>query len=148
MGFGEKLRKKIWLLEIENLQKTEKDVLQYLAHYQAVYMVYAKSPVRFGLDVLLKLSACISHGKLKVLKMPKVGKDAADFGWAFIAGQLSTQVNKNTEFEIMSNHHSMQYMVALLKLAKVNAQIIGPKSEPMSQLKPLKFKRKNRIIVT
>ena len=110
--------------------------MQYLAHYQAVYLVYAKSPVSFSLDALVKLSPFIMNGKLKVLKMPKVGKDAADFGWAFIAGQLSTQVNKNTEFEIMSNHHSMQYMVALLKLAKVNAQIIGPKSEPMSQLKP------------
>ena len=32
--------------------------------------------------------------KLVVIKMPKIGKDAADFGLAFLAGQLSIQMDK------------------------------------------------------
>lgn len=134
--------KKILLLDIENLQKTEKDLLKYLAGYQAVYLVYAKSPVSFSLDALVKLSPFIMNGKLKVLKMPKVAKDATDFGWAFIAGQLSTQVKKDVAFDVMSNHHSMQYIVDLLKMAKFNAQIIHPKLESVLQAKQAKIKLK------
>ena len=85
--------KKILLVDIENIQKTEKELLKYLSQYQYVYLVYAKSPVSFSLDGLVQLSPFVMNGKLKVLKMPKVGKDAADFGLAFIAGQLSTQVS-------------------------------------------------------
>ncbi|WP_052026303.1 hypothetical protein [Acinetobacter variabilis] len=83
--------KKILLLDIENLPKTETELLQYLAQYQYVYLVYAKTPMGFSLDGVVRLAPAISAGKLKVLKMPKIGKDAADFGLCFIAGQLSTQ---------------------------------------------------------
>lgn len=138
--------KKILLLDIENLQKTEKDLLKYLAGYQAVYLVYAKSPVSFSLDALVKLSPFIMNGKLKVLKMPKVAQNAADFGWAFIAGQLSIQVKKDVAFDIMSNDHAMQYIVDLLKMAKFNAQIIQQKLEPTSQLKRIKVKSKKLVL--
>ena len=68
------------------------------------------------------------QGKLKVLKMPKIGKDAADFGLCFIAGQLSTQY-KSSEvcFEIMSNDFSMEYVADLLKIAKFQAKVISAK---------------------
>ena len=138
--------KKILLLDIENLQKTEKDLLKYLAGYQAVYLVYAKSPVSFSLDALVKLSPFISKGKLKVLKMPKVAQDAADFGLAFIVGQLSIQVKKDVAFDIMSNDHAMQYIVDLLKMAKFNAQIIQQKLEPTSQLKRAKVESKKLVL--
>ena len=63
--------KKILLLDIENLPKTEQELLRYLTQYQFVYLVYAKSPVNFTLDGLVKLSPFEMNGKLKVLKMPK-----------------------------------------------------------------------------
>ncbi|MDM1245943.1 hypothetical protein HX005_00795, partial [Acinetobacter sp. R933-2] len=120
--------KKILLLDIENLQKTEKDLLRYLSQYHWVYLVYAKSPVNFSLDGLIKLAPFIVNGKLKVLKMPKIGKDSADFGLAFIAGQLSTQVKqKDFCFEVMSNDYSMEYVVDLLKNSQFEAKIIHEK---------------------
>ncbi|MFB0984478.1 MAG: PIN domain-containing protein, partial [Acinetobacter towneri] len=120
--------KKILLVDIENIQKTEKELLKYLSQYQYVYLVYAKSPVSFSLDGLVQLSPFVMSGKLKVLKMPKVGKDAADFGLAFIAGQLSTQVSaKEYLFEVMSNDHSMEYVIELLKIAKFDAKVIHEK---------------------
>lgn len=85
--------KKILLLDIENIQKTEKEIVKYLSQYQFVYLFYAKSPVNFSLDGVIALSPFITNGKLKILKMPKIGKDAADFGLAFIAGQVSIQVS-------------------------------------------------------
>ncbi|WP_180138082.1 PIN domain-containing protein [Acinetobacter sp. YH12043] len=120
--------KKILLLDIENLPKTETELLQYLAQYQYVYLVYAKTPMGFSLDGVVRLAPAISAGKLKVLKMPKIGKDAADFGLCFIAGQLSTQY-KSSEvcFEIMSNDFSMEYVADLLKIAKFQAKVISAK---------------------
>ncbi|WP_257230557.1 PIN domain-containing protein, partial [Acinetobacter sp. YH01022] len=120
--------KKILLLDIENLHKTEKDLLRYLSQYHSIYLVYAKSPVNFSLDGLVKISPYVMNGKLKVLKMPRVGKDAADFGLAFIAGQLSTQVSaKEFNFELMSNDHSMDYIADLLKIAQFDVTIIQEK---------------------
>ncbi|WP_257223141.1 MULTISPECIES: PIN domain-containing protein, partial [unclassified Acinetobacter] len=120
--------KKILLLDIENLHKTENELLTYLKQYSSIYLVYAKSPISFSLDGLVKLSPFIMNGKLKVLKMPKIGKDAADFGLTFIAGQLSTQVSaKEFSFDVMSNDHSMGYVVDLLKIAKFEAKIIHEK---------------------
>lgn len=120
--------KKILLLDIENIQKTEKEIVKYLSQYQFVYLVYAKSPVNFSLDGVIALSPFITNGKLKILKMPKIGKDAADFGLAFIAGQVSIQVStKEYSFEVFSNDHSMEYVVDLLKLAKFDAKIIQEK---------------------
>lgn len=120
--------KKILLLDIENLPKTETELLQYLAQYQYVYLVYAKTPMGFSLDGVVRLAPAISAGKLKVLKMSKIGKDAADFGLCFIAGQLSTQY-KSSEvcFEIMSNDFSMEYVADLLKIAKFQAKVISAK---------------------
>lgn len=120
--------KKILLLDIENLHKTEKELLKYLSQYQLIYLVYAKSPVNFSLDGLVKLAPFVMNGKLKILKMPKLGKDAADFGLAFIAGQLSVQMQaKEYCFDVMSNDHSMEYVVDLLKLAQFDVKIIHEK---------------------
>ncbi|AZN67388.1 hypothetical protein DX910_02785 [Acinetobacter haemolyticus] len=107
--------KKVLLLDIENIHKTEKELLQLLKTYACVYLVYAKSPVTLSLDALIKFSPFVMDKKLVVIKMPKIGKDAADFGLAFLAGQLSIQMDKNqTCFDIMSNDGALEYVVDLL----------------------------------
>ena len=77
--------KKVLLLDIENLHKSEKELLKYLSEYQFVYLVYAKSPINLSLDGLQMLSDFVSKKKLVLIKMPKIGPDAADFGLAFLA---------------------------------------------------------------
>lgn len=109
--------KKVLLLDIENIHKTEKELLQLLKTYACVYLVYAKSPVTLSLDALIKFSPFVMDKKLVVIKMPKIGKDAADFGLAFLAGQLSIQMDKNqTCFDIMSNDGALEYIVDLLRI--------------------------------
>lgn len=83
--------KKVLLLDIENLHQTEKQLFQYLKQYQQVYLVYAKSPVNFSLDALVLLSPYVVNGKLKVLKMPKIGKMRQILGWHLL--QVSCQHN-------------------------------------------------------
>ena len=41
--------RKVLLLDIENIHKTEKELLHLLKTYACVYLVYAKSPVTLSL---------------------------------------------------------------------------------------------------
>ena len=66
--------KKVLLLDIENLHKSEKELLKYLSEYQFVYLVYAKSPINLSLDGLQMLSDFVSKKKLVLIKMPKIYK--------------------------------------------------------------------------
>ena len=122
--------KKILLLDIENVHKTEKELLQLLKTYAYVYLVYAKSPVTLSLDALIKFSPFVVEKKLVIIKMPKVGKDAADFGLAFLAGQLSIQIDKNqTCFDVMSNDGALEYIVDLLRIMGFQASQLKMLSE-------------------
>ena len=113
--------KKILLLDIENSHKTENELFQLLTSYAFVYLVYAKSPMTLSLDGLQNLADFISKKKLVLIKMPKTGPDAADFGLAFLAGQLSIQMDKiDTEFDVMSNDKKFEYIVDLLKIMGFN----------------------------
>ena len=114
--------KKILLLDIENITQTEQDLLQALKNYHSVYVVYAKSPVTFGLDALNTFSPYIHSKKLTLIKVPQ-GTNAADFGLAFLAGQLSIQSEvKNTTFDVMSNDKDLKSIVNLLVLMGFQAK--------------------------
>jgi hypothetical protein len=117
--------KKILLLDIENVHKTENELVQLLTSYTYVYLVYAKSPLSLSLDGLQNLAIFISTKKLVLIKMPKVGPDAADFGLAFVAGQLSIQMEKqNTEFDVISNDKKFEYIIDLLGIMGFKARQI------------------------
>ena len=114
---------KVLLLDIENVPKTEDELLKLLTIYQFVYVVYAKSPVSMGLDGLQSLSIAIMEKRLILIKMPKAGPDSADFGLAFLAGQLSIQLKTtHTHFDVMSNDKKIEYIVDLLRLSGFKAE--------------------------
>ncbi|MFM2331194.1 MAG: hypothetical protein RIQ74_14 [Pseudomonadota bacterium] len=140
--------KKVLLLDIENIHKTEKELLQLLKTYACVYLVYAKSPVTLSLDALIKFSHFVVEKKLVVIKMPKIGKDAADFGLAFLAGQLSIQMDKkNTCFDVMSNDGALEYIVDLLKIMGFQAtQIRTVIEQSREMLKPVAFEEATTAI--
>lgn len=82
-----------------------------------------------SLDGLQNLADFISKKKLVLIKMPKTGPDAADFGLAFLAGQLSIQMDKiDTEFDVMSNDKKFEYIVDLLKIMGFKAQQVKRKN--------------------
>lgn len=117
--------KKILLLDIENIQKNEQELIQLLTQYQQIYLVYAKSPISISLDHLLTFASFIEKKRLVLIKMPKIGKDAADFGLAFLAGQLSIQLNAKEEaIDIMSNDKALEYIVDLLQMMQFQVTLI------------------------
>ena len=140
--------KKVLLLDIENIHKTEKELLHLLKTYACVYLVYAKSPVTLSLDALIKFSPFVVEKKLVVIKMPKIGKDAADFGLAFLAGQLSIQMDKNkTCFDVMSNDGALEYIVDLLKVMGFQATQLKTVIEQSREiLKPVSLEEPTTVI--
>lgn len=109
--------KKILLLDIENIHHNDQQILVSLQHYDRVYLVYAKSSLKIGLDHFPELAALFAQDRLKLLKMPHGGANAADFGLAFIAGKLAATAKKRTEFYVCSNDQAIGHIVDLLKLA-------------------------------
>ena len=77
--------------------------------------------------------------------MQKSGPDSADFGLAFLAGQLSIQMDKSsTEFDVMSNDKKFIYVVDLLKIMGFNATQIKKEVVPLKEkLEISNLKNKN-----
>ena len=114
---------RILLLDIENLPQSETELLTLFETYAFIYLVYAKSPISLSLDGLSALAPFIAQKRLVLLKMPKLGPDAADFGLAFLAGQLSVQKSVQTAlFDVMSNDKKFEYIVDLLKASGFQAE--------------------------
>ncbi len=137
--------KKILLLDIENVHKTENELLDLLKNYSYVYLVYAKSPISLTLDGIQELASFVVSKRLVLIKMPKSGPDSADFGLAFLAGQLSIQMDKSsTEFDVMSNDKKFIYVVDLLKIMGFNATQIKKEVVPLKEkLEISNLKNKN-----
>ena len=137
--------KKILLLDIENVHKTENELLDLLKNYSYVYLVYAKSPISLTLDGIQELASFVVSKRLVLIKMPKSGPDSADFGLAFLAGQLSIQMDKSsTEFDVMSNDKKFIYVVDLLKIMGFNANKIKKEVVPLKEkLEISNLKNKN-----
>lgn len=129
--------KKVLLLDIENIPKNENQLLAYIAQYAYVYIVYAKSPTGFTLDAVIKLNQFISTGQLSIMKMPQIGKNSADFGLSYVAGQLSTRLsNKEYLFEIMSKDKALSYVADLLKMDGFSAEFIPEQPVKIIDKKP------------
>lgn len=106
----------ILLIDIENCGQALHNLEEKLKTYHQIYIVYATSNVNLSLDGLNLLIPFIQKQTFHLLKMPSTGKDAADFGLAFIAGQLSQAYQpENVCFEIISNDHAMDYVAELLE---------------------------------
>lgn len=129
--------KKVLLLDIENIPKNENQLLAYIAQYTYVYIVYAKSPTGFTLDAVIKLNQFISTGQLTIMKMPKIGKNSADFGLSYLAGKLSTRLShKGYSFEIMSKDKALSYIADLLKMDGFSAEFIPEQPVNIIDKKP------------
>ena len=133
---------KVLLIDIENgighIQSRIKD----LKVYQKVIVCYAHDGVKIPLDWLFPLSEVLQSGQLELIKMPEVGKNAADFGLYFIAGMLAERFKQPTSFTILSNDADLDYLLQLLQRYQHQAERISllPVRElapaPVAQAKP------------
>jgi hypothetical protein len=128
--------KNILLIDLENCPNQINQLQTLLMQYQQIIICYAKSEAKVPIDWLVPLSAVLQEDKLKIFKMPNMGKNAADFGISFYAGILTQQVPQGAKFAIVSNDKDLDHVISLLKNQGFLAQRIGTKAEEKKTTPP------------
>lgn len=120
---------KVLLIDLENCPSQINQLINHLDEYSHIVICYAQSGAKIPIDWMMLLTKVINEGRLKLIKMPEVGKNAADFGLAFWAGVLMAQLPENTHFDIVSNDTDLDYAVSLLASENRSAERRGIKKE-------------------
>ncbi len=137
----------VLLIDLENCPSQINELLENLANYSQVVICYAQSGAKIPIDWILPLTKVLNDESLRIVKMPTVGKNAADFGIAFLAGVLMEKSSKKTHFDIVSNDTDLDYVIDLLKLHKRSAKRIGkPVKEKVGIIKSTPEVKSQEII--
>jgi hypothetical protein len=123
---------RVLLIDLENCPSQINQLMENLEQYSQVVVCYAQSGAKIPVDWIMALTTTINDNRLKLVKMPTVGKNSADFGITFWAGILMAQLPTNTHFDIVSNDTDLDYVVSLLIDQKRTAERVGIKKENLS----------------
>lgn len=123
----------VLLIDLENCPSQIEQLMTDLEKYSSIVVCYAKSGAKIPVDWIMPLTSTINNNRLKLVKMPEVGKNSADFGIAFWAGILMAQLSEQTHFDIVSNDSDLDYVVSLLSSQNRSAKRIGIKKEKQPQ---------------
>jgi hypothetical protein len=133
---------KVLLIDLENCPCQINALMTHLENYSYVVVCYAKTGTKVPIDWIIPLTSTVNDSRLKIIKMPVTGKNAADFGITFWAGMLMAKLPQKTHFDIFSNDTDLDYLVGLLKSQQRTAERIGTKKE----IPPILAKIANQVI--
>ena len=119
----------VLLIDLENCPTQINVLLKDLEQFSQVLICYAQSGAKIPLDWLIPLTAMVNAERLKIIKMPSGGKNAADFGICFFAGVLMQQLPVNTHFMIMSEDTDLDHVIKLLRSQGRTATRVNVKKE-------------------
>ncbi|HNJ87597.1 MAG TPA: PIN domain-containing protein, partial [Agitococcus sp.] len=122
----------ILLIDLESCPSQLSVLLKDLEQYQQVIICYAQTGAKIPLDWLMPLNEMINQHRLKIIKMPTTGKNAADFGICFLAGMLMAEQPQNTHFVIVSDDTDLDHTIKLLKSYGRTAERISLKKEEVT----------------
>jgi hypothetical protein len=123
---------RVLLIDLENCPNQINQLMTHLEKYSMVVVCYAQSGAKIPIDWLMPLTGIVNNKRLKWVKMPTTGKNAADFGITFWAGVLMAKLPPNTHFDIVSNDSDLDHVVSLLIDQKRTAERVGTKKENLS----------------
>ncbi len=103
------------LIDLDNCPNQIDELPQALAGFAQAIACYGGAEPKVHLSLVPLLAPAINDGKLKIIKMEKRGKNAADFGLAFWAGRLTAEMPEETEFLILSQDTDLDHVVSLLR---------------------------------
>jgi hypothetical protein len=134
---------RVLLIDLENCPSQINQLMNNLERYSHVVVCYAQSGAKIPLDWVVPLTSTVNNDRLKIVKMPSSGKNAADFGITFWAGVFMAQLPLETHFDIVSNDTDLDHVVSLLQSQqrsedrisnkKDNSQLVPLASEPVTQ---------------
>jgi hypothetical protein len=120
---------RILLIDLENCPSQINHLMKNLEQFSQVVICYAQSGAKVPIDWILPLTSTVNSNKLKILKTPGVGKNAADFGITFWAGVLMQQLPKNSHFTVVSEDTDLDHVINLLRSQGRTAERINTKNE-------------------
>lgn len=124
---------RIIMIDLENCPNQINQLMNNLVQYAQVVVCYAQSGTKVPLDWIVPLTTIVNEKRLKIVKMPNVGKNAADFGITFWAGALMSQLPKATHFDIVSDDADLDHVVSLLINQQRSAERIRTKKESIKE---------------
>jgi hypothetical protein len=123
------------LIDLDNCPKQIDELPQALAGFAQAIACYGGAEPKVQLSLISLLAPALNEGKLKIIKMEKRGKNAADFGLAFWAGRLMAEMPPETEFLILSQDADLDHVVNLLRSAGRKVERIDGKSSQIAIIK-------------
>lgn len=111
-------KKTILLVDIENSPKVGKQIaLEHLSQKDCVkiVIVFASNSVNFTLTEISSMTKHLNSGRLVIHRMTKAGKNSADFGLSFFAGEMAGKFKPNEViFKVVSNDSDLDYLTSIL----------------------------------
>jgi hypothetical protein len=128
---------KVLLIDLDNCPATEVAQLpENLELFKLIVGCSGPQEPRIPLSLAKALATPLHQGTLELVKMPRGGKNAADFGLAFMAGRLLAEMPVDTEFVILSQDSDLDHVVDLLCAANRKVERIAPAKNGTGQSSP------------
>lgn len=105
---------RVLLIDLDNCPREIGKLPQTLADFTRIIVCYGGVEPKVPLGLVTALATAIHEGKLELVGMDKGGKNAADFGLAFWAGRLVSEMPEVTKFTILSADTDLDHVVNML----------------------------------
>ncbi len=122
---------RVLLIDLDNCPKEIGKLPKTLTDFARIIVCYGGVEPKVPLGLVTALATAIHEGKLELVGMDKGGKNAADFGLAFWAGRLVSEMPAETEFTILSADADLDHVVNMLRGAKRKAKRLNGKQRPV-----------------
>jgi len=122
------------MIDLENCPNEIHQLMNNLEKYASIVVCYAQNSFKVPLDWVIPLASVVNVNRIKIVKMPNGGKNAADFGITFWAGVLMAQSTTDTHFDIVSNDADLDHCVSLLQCQNRSAKRIKTQAENIQNL--------------
>jgi hypothetical protein len=106
---------RVLLLDLDNCPHEMAWLVDDLPRFRKVIACHGPVEPKLSLDLATQLSAALQAGQVEFFRMTRGGKNAADFGLAFLAGKLMAEFSARTEFVVLSNDTDLDHVVDMLR---------------------------------
>ena len=121
---------RVMLLDLENVPNELSRLAGEISKFHKVIACHGVAQPKLSLDVAKQLAPVIHDGRLEFVGMVRGGKNAADFGIAFLAGKLMIELPPETEFVILSKDTGLDHVADMLRRFGRKAKRVAGLSQP------------------
>lgn len=116
---------RILLMDLDNCADQLTWLAEKLPSFHRVIACHGLAEPKLPLKLVKGLATAIHSGQLEFIRMKRGGKNAADFGLAFLAGELAAKLPADAEFVILSRDTGLDHIVDMLKRVPRKAQRVA-----------------------